>query len=138
MRLEKYQNYYIKKIGHGMCEVYDINQNLIQTCECIESAKNHIQALRKIKHTIENYTVSAYDNDNDTFFDFVKTYSKKTADFVYKSACKSFKDNTLNHLSGFNLKDVDFIGLYKNRELIEKYDIYDRKKDLKKKVLNKS
>ena len=30
MRLEKYQGYYIKKIGNGACQVLDINQNSIQ------------------------------------------------------------------------------------------------------------
>ena len=78
MRLEKYQGYYIKKIGNGACQILDINQNPIQAAENIESAKNHIQALRKINKP-NKYVVSAYDNDNDTFFDFVHTNSKKQA-----------------------------------------------------------
>ena len=131
MRLENYQGYYIKKIGNGACQVLDINQNPIQTAENIESAKKHIQALRKINKP-NKYVVSAYDNDNDTFFDFTHTNSKKQALWIYENACKSFVNDTLNRINGFKLKDVDFIGLYENNQKIKVFDIYDKKRTLKK------
>ena len=131
MRLEKYQGYYIKKISNGACQILDINQNPIQTAENIENAKNHIQALRKINKP-NKYVVSAYDNDNDTFFDFAHTNSKRQALWIYENACKSFVNDTLNRINGFKLKDVDFIGLYENNQKIKFFDIYDKKRTLKK------
>ena len=135
MRLEKYQGYYIKKNGNGACQILDINQNPIQTAENIESAKNHIQTLRKINKP-SKYIVSAYDNDNDTFFNFAHTNSKKQALWIYKNACDSFVNDTLNRISGFKLKDVDFIGLYENNQKIKVFDIYDKKNGLSKNYLN--
>jgi len=130
MRLEKYQGYYIKKIGNGACQILDINKKTIQTAENMELAKKHIQILRKLNKP-NKYTVSAYDVDNDTFYDFIKTNSKKQALWIYDNAVKSYINNTLYRLNGFNLKDVDFIGLYENNQTIKKFDFYDRKKAIK-------
>ena len=103
MRLEKYQGYYIKKIGNGACQILDINQTPIQTTDNIESAKNHIQALRKINKP-NKYVVSAYDNDNDAFFDFAHTNSKKQALWIYENACKSFVYSRYRHHASYHYK----------------------------------
>lgn len=127
MRLEKYQGYYIKKIRNGICQILDINQKPVKISDNIESAKKHIQVLRKLNEP-NKYVVSAYDVDNDLFFDFIKTNSKKQALWVYDNAVKSYINDSLYNLYGFNLKDVDFIGFYENNKIIKKFDFYDRKK----------
>ena len=118
-RLQKESYFYMGRI------LFKLKKNDIDDLSIIE------RALRKINKP-NKYVVSAYDNDNDIFFDFAHTNSKKRALWIYENACKSFVNDTLNRINGFKLKDVDFIGLYENNQKIKVFDIYDKKRTLKK------